>query len=52
MSCIFRAFAMCMWIGGWVVAQGGWQTFFAIVIPPYGWYLTIDALAHYFGILT
>jgi len=32
------------WIGGIYLAASGWATFFAVVIPPYAWYLVAKRL--------
>lgn len=40
-----------LWVLGWVLAEGFWSTFFAVIFPPWGWYLAIfEALSHW-GIL-
>lgn len=30
------------WVAGVVIAQGGWSTFFAIVFPPWAFYVLIE----------
>jgi hypothetical protein len=40
-----------MWIVGCVLAQGFWSTFFAVLFPPWGIYLTAEKLLMYFGII-
>ena len=35
---------MFIWVAGVVVAKAGWSTFFAIVFPPWAWYLLIQHL--------
>ena len=32
------------WIAGIVLAQGGWSTFFAIVMPFWAWYLLVEKI--------
>ena len=34
--------AILAWVAGVVVAQGGWSTFFAIVFPPWAFYVLIE----------
>jgi len=41
--------AVAAWLAGIAIAKGFWSTIFAIVIFPYGWYLTIEKLMIYFG---
>ncbi len=36
--------AILAWIAGVVVAKSGWATFFAIVFPPWAYYLLIQHL--------
>jgi hypothetical protein len=40
-----------LWIGGIVIAKGFWSTFFAIFIPPWGWYLVADLVLRKYGLL-
>lgn len=35
-------FAVCMWIGGIVLAKGFWMTVAAIFIPFASWYIVIS----------
>jgi len=48
---VYRAFVVTAWVIGVVLAQGFWQTFFAIVFFPYAWYLTAEKFLHYFGVI-
>lgn len=41
--------AVLAWISGIVVAKGGWATFFAVVFPPWAWYLLIQFAFRGFG---
>jgi len=51
MKGIAQFLALLMWVGGIVIAQGFWSTFFAVIVPIWGWYLVVErALTHY-GIL-
>lgn len=40
-----------MWIAGIVIAKGFWSTFFAVFIPFWSWYLTIEKLLMHFGVI-
>ena len=31
-----------MWICGIVIVKGFWSTLFAVIIPPYSWYLVVE----------
>lgn len=44
-------FGTLMWVSGWVFAQGFWSTFFSIIFPPWAWYLTLDILYRYWGVI-
>lgn len=35
---------MLMWMGGVVIAKGFWEVFFAIIFPPYSYYLLAEQL--------
>jgi hypothetical protein len=39
------------WLFGIVVAEGVLSTFFAIILPFWAWYLGVEHLAIYFGII-
>lgn len=32
------------WLAGIALAKGFWSTTFAIIIPPYGWYLCVERI--------
>ena len=34
-----------LWLLGIVLAKGFWSTFFAVVLPIWGWYLVVEAIA-------
>ncbi|WP_198655760.1 hypothetical protein [Salinicola sp. CR57] len=40
-----------LWIAGVVIAKGFWSTFFAVVIPPYAWYLAVESLLQVWGVI-
>jgi hypothetical protein len=39
------------WVVGIVLAQGFWSTFFAIFVPLWAWYLTVEHLLIHFKII-
>lgn len=51
MKYLFNFVGFVVWIAGIVIANGFWSTFFAIFIPFWAWYLTIEKLLLHFGIL-
>jgi len=40
------------WINGVVTTYGFWMTLFAIVFPPYDWYLTVGHIINLFSPIT
>ena len=40
-----------MWVAGIVIAQGFWSTLFAVIMPLWAWYLTVEKLLMHFGVL-
>jgi hypothetical protein len=40
-----------LWVLGIVVAHGFWQTFFAVIIPLYSWYLIIEHIVVKYNLL-
>lgn len=40
-----------LWIFGVVVAKGFWSSFFAITLFPYAWYLAVEHLLKYWGVI-
>ena len=44
MKLLIEFIAFVGWIAGIVIAQGFWSTFFAVIIPLWAWYLTIEAV--------
>lgn len=40
-----------IWITGIVIASGFWSTFFAIIFPPWGWYLVIESILRHNGFI-
>lgn len=39
------------WILGWVLASGFGSTLFAVVFPPWGWYLIAERVLAHFNLL-
>lgn len=42
MKDIASLIGVTIWVSGWIIANGFWSTFFAVVIPFYSWYLVIE----------
>jgi hypothetical protein len=40
-----------MWVTGWVLSSGFWQTFFAVVFFPYSWYIVVEFAMKYWGLI-
>jgi hypothetical protein len=47
MKQLVQLIALAIWITGIVVAKGVWSTFFAVIIPFWSWYLTIEYFLFY-----
>lgn len=43
--------AIIAWLSGVVLASGCWSTFFAVVFPPYAWYLVVETAYKIWGII-
>ena len=39
------------WLMGTAIAQGFWQTTFAVLLPPYAWYLLVERAMKVWGLL-
>ncbi len=48
---VYHLFAVGAWVVGVVLAKGFWSTFFAVLIFPWAWYLTAEALLRHFGVI-
>lgn len=47
-----RSFLLSViWIAGWVLANGFWSTLVAVICPPWGWYLVVEAILIRTGVL-
>lgn len=44
MKSIVSLISIVVWIGGIVIANGFWSTFFAVVMPFWAWYLVVERL--------
>jgi hypothetical protein len=44
MKSLIQLILFVAWIAGIVIAKGFWSTFFAVVIPFWGYYLVIEQL--------
>lgn len=40
-----------LWLFGVVVAKGFWSTFFAVTVFPYAWYLAVEHLLTFWGVI-
>lgn len=49
MKHIVQGIFIIFWVAGWVIAQGFWSTFFAFILPPWGYYLVIEAALKAWG---
>ncbi len=47
----YMIITLSAWVIGVVLAQGFWQTFFAIIFFPYAWYLTAEKFLQHFGVI-
>lgn len=43
MKHVNRILGLRLWMAGVVLAHGFWSTLFAVLLPPWGWYLTREA---------
>lgn len=48
----FGVFMLLLWIAGVVIAKGFWSTFFAVVVPFWGWYLSVEQFLLYFDVIS
>jgi hypothetical protein len=44
MKAIGQLIAGFIWVAGWILAQGFWSTFFAVIFPPWGWFLVVEKI--------
>lgn len=43
--------SLLLYIHGWILAQGFWETLFAIVVFPYSYYLVLEHYLRMAGLL-
>lgn len=48
---VFSAVVVVLWLAGIVLAKGFWSTFFSVLIAPYGWYLVVEKIMHFYGVV-
>lgn len=46
-----RLFLVTIWVFGVILAKGFWSTIIAFCIPFWAWYLSIEYVAKYFGLI-
>lgn len=51
MKSLGNVVALIMWIAGWIIAQGFWSTFFAVIIPLWGYYLVVREILRATGLI-
>jgi hypothetical protein len=51
MKSAFGFIGTIFWVAGIVLAQGFWSTFFAIFVPLWAWYISVQHLMVHFGLL-
>lgn len=44
----FSGWAMLFYVSGIVIAKGFWEVFFAVIFPPYSYYLLAEQLIKHF----
>lgn len=44
MEWIANSIMLIGWIAGLVLAKGFWSLIFAVIIPPYAWYLVVEKI--------
>lgn len=45
---VFSGLAMLFYVSGIFIAKGFWEVFFAVIFPPYGYYLLAEQLIKHF----
>lgn len=48
---IYRIVLFICWIAGIIIAKGFWSTLFAFFIPFWSWYLVIEKIFIYYGVV-
>ena len=44
MTTLTSTFLTILWLLGIIIAKGFWSTFFAVIMPIYGWYLILERI--------
>lgn len=44
----FSGLSMLFYVAGIVIAKGFWSVFFAVIFPPYGYYLLAEQIIKHF----
>ena len=39
------------WLFGIVLAKGAWSTIFSVIMPPYAWYLLVEKISMFLGLI-
>ncbi len=39
------------WVAGWVLSKGFWLMAASIIFPPYSWYLVLERLMEFYGLI-
>lgn len=42
---------LAAWSAGWVLATGFWSTLFAVLAPPWGWYLIAERILQHMNLV-
>jgi hypothetical protein len=48
---MIRLILIVVWIFGVILAKGAMSTFFAFIMPFWGWYLAVEFTAKHFGLI-
>lgn len=48
---LLKFLVFLVWVAGIVIAKGFWSTFFAIFFAPYSFYLVVEKLLLFWGIV-
>lgn len=51
MRSIGSVFLTLMWVADMIIASGFWSTLFAVFMPLWAWYLTVERVLVHFGML-
>lgn len=48
---LLKFLVFLVWMAGIVIAKGFWSTFFAIFFAPYSFYLVVEKLLLFYGVI-